>query len=65
MGRASSREETEAFLEETKIARFCSLNDDGTIHAAPVRFKYENKTLMILTPDQSRKARNVKRNKAS
>jgi len=62
-GRHLTREETESFLKEAKIARFCSLNDDGTIHAAPVWFKCENGKIVIVTPDHSYKARNVKRNK--
>jgi len=62
-GRYLSREEIESFLKEAKIARFCSHNDDGTIHAAPVWFKYENGKIVILTPAHSCKARNVKRNK--
>ena len=35
-GRYLAKEEIESFLKEAKIARFCSLNNDGTIHAAPV-----------------------------
>jgi len=62
-GRYLTRGEIESFLKEAKIARFCSLNDDGTIHAAPVWFKCENGNIVILTPDHSCKARNVKRNK--
>jgi len=62
-GRHLTRDEIESFLKEAKIARFCSLNDDGTIHAAPVWFKYENGKIVVVTPDHSRKARNVKRSK--
>ncbi len=51
-----------ALLEEAVIARFCCHNDDGTIHATPVWFKYENDRILIVTPDGGRKARNVKRN---
>jgi len=62
-GKHLTREEIESFLKEAKIARFCSHNDDGTIHAAPVWFKYEDGKIVILTPAGSYKARNVKRNK--
>ena len=62
-GRHLTREQIESFLKEAKIARFCSLNDDGTIHAAPVWFKYEDGKIVILTPAHSCKARNVKHNK--
>ena len=61
-GRHLTPEEIDTFLSETKIARFCCLNDDGTIHATPVWFMYENRQFIILTPDQSRKAKNVQRN---
>ena len=62
-GRHLTKEEIESLLKEAKIARFCSLNADGTIHAAPVWFKYEAKKIVTVTPDNSVKARNVKRNK--
>jgi general stress protein 26 len=62
-GRHLTREEIEFFLKEVRTARFCSHNNDETIHAAPVWFKYENGKIVILTPQHSCKARNVKRNK--
>ena len=62
-GRHLTRDETETLLKEAKIARFCSLNRDGTIHAAPVWFKYENGKIVTITPDNSIKAKNIKRNK--
>ncbi|NWG10908.1 pyridoxamine 5'-phosphate oxidase family protein [Candidatus Bathyarchaeota archaeon] len=54
--------EVESPLKEARTARFCSLNRDGTIHAAPVWFRYENRQITIITPAASRKAKNVKRN---
>jgi nitroimidazol reductase NimA-like FMN-containing flavoprotein (pyridoxamine 5'-phosphate oxidase superfamily) len=56
-------QEVESLLREAKIARFCSLNKDGTIHATPVWYKYENGEIIVATPPASRKARNVRRNK--
>ncbi len=56
-------EEIKALLKEAPIARICSFNQDGTIHAAPVWFKYENGCIVLTTPKASRKARNIKRNK--
>jgi nitroimidazol reductase NimA-like FMN-containing flavoprotein (pyridoxamine 5'-phosphate oxidase superfamily) len=53
--------EVESFLREAKIARFCSLNEDGTIHSTPVWYKYENGEIIVVTPPASRKARNVRR----
>ena len=58
-----SEEETKSLLKEAKIARFCSLNADGTIHAAPVSYKYETGRIIVATPAASRKVRNVKRNR--
>jgi len=57
-----TEEEIESFLKEARTARFCSLNKDGTVHAAPVWFIYENGQIIIITPAASRKAKNVKRN---
>jgi nitroimidazol reductase NimA-like FMN-containing flavoprotein (pyridoxamine 5'-phosphate oxidase superfamily) len=62
-GRRLKKEEIESLLQEAKIARFCCHNDDGTIHATPVWFNYENGNIIILTPSRSQKARNIKRNK--
>lgn len=56
-------QEIEAFLEEAKTARFCSMNKDGTIHAAPVWFEYKNGQTLTATPEKIRKTRNVRRNK--
>lgn len=61
-GRHLEREEIESLLKEAKIARFCCHNDDGTIHATPVWFKYENEEILISIPDRSRKAKNLERN---
>ncbi len=57
-----TNDEIEFLLRDAKVARFCSLNEDGTIHVAPVWFKYENARISITTPVASRKARNVRRN---
>jgi len=62
-GRRLEKTELESILQETRIARFCCHNDDGTIHATPVWYKYINGNIVLLTPDHSRKARNIKRNK--
>ena len=57
-----TEEETESFLLKATVARFCSLNADGTIHAVPVWYSYLEKKLVVATPANSRKARNVRRN---
>ena len=55
-------DEIEALLKEAKIARFCNYNKDGTIHATPVWYRYEDGKIILGTPVRSQKARNVKRN---
>ena len=62
-GRYLEREEIESFLQEARIARVCCHNEDGTIHATPVWYKYENGNIIIAITSDSRKARNLKRNK--
>jgi len=54
--------EIEDFLKSAKIARICTHNKDGTIHAVPVWFNYDNGEIIIGTPKASRRARNLKRN---
>ncbi|MFX1246197.1 MAG: pyridoxamine 5'-phosphate oxidase family protein [Promethearchaeota archaeon] len=49
-----TEEEIEKFLKTKKIARFCSLNKDNTIHATPVWFNYVNKQIIKkLLPKES------------
>ena len=62
-GRYLEKEEVESLLDEARIAVFCSHNRDGTIHAAPVWYRYMDGEIVVLTPSRSRKARNVKRDK--
>jgi hypothetical protein len=57
-----SSSEIESLMREAQIARFCSYNKDGTIHAAPVQYKYEDGKIFVVTPIKSQKIRNVKRN---
>ena len=55
-------DEIESLLREAKIARFCSHRKDGTIHATPVWYRYEDGKIILGTPVRSQKARNVERN---
>lgn len=61
---AMSPEEIETFLKEPRVATIATHNPDGTIHLAPVWFKYSHGTNEILfgTQDVSRKIRNIKQN---
>ncbi len=55
-------EELVSFFEQALFARLGTINEDGTIHIAPVFFKYEDGQILIATQDPSRKIRNIKRN---
>ena len=54
--------EIEEFIKSAKVARICSHNKDGTIHAVPVWYYYENGRLFIGSPKTSRKIGNIRRN---
>jgi len=55
-------QEIESLLKENIIARVCTHNKDGTIHAAPVSYRYMNGQIIILSYASSRKTRNIKQN---
>jgi nitroimidazol reductase NimA-like FMN-containing flavoprotein (pyridoxamine 5'-phosphate oxidase superfamily) len=55
-------DELVAFLNEAPIARLSSMNPDGTIHSAPVYFKYNDGDILIGTQEVTRKVRNSKQN---
>jgi nitroimidazol reductase NimA-like FMN-containing flavoprotein (pyridoxamine 5'-phosphate oxidase superfamily) len=52
----------EAFLERPLIAKLCTHNPDGTIHIAPLYFRYEAGEMFLGTQDISRKVKNIKHN---
>lgn len=56
-----TQEEIESFLGQPLIAKLGTINEDGTIHLAPVIFKYENGEFLIGTQDANRRVRNIKR----
>ena len=55
-------EEAVSFFEQALFARLGTINEDGTVHIAPVFFRYEDGQILIATQDPSRKIRNIKRN---
>jgi nitroimidazol reductase NimA-like FMN-containing flavoprotein (pyridoxamine 5'-phosphate oxidase superfamily) len=57
-----TQDELVAFLNEAPIARMSSMNPDGTIHSAPVYFKYDNGDILIGTQEVTRKVRNSRQN---
>ena len=56
-------DELNSFFKEALFARLGTYNEDGTIHIAPIFFKYENDQILMASQDPSRKVRNIKRNK--
>jgi general stress protein 26 len=59
---ALNDEELIAFLDQAQFSRLGTLNEDGTIHIAPIFFKYVDGQILMATQDPSRKVRNIKRN---
>jgi nitroimidazol reductase NimA-like FMN-containing flavoprotein (pyridoxamine 5'-phosphate oxidase superfamily) len=57
-----SEDELISFFEEAQFARLGTINEDGTIHIAPIFFKYDEGRILMATQDPSRKVRNIKRN---
>lgn len=55
-------EEIESVPKENHIARICTHNKDGTIHAMPVDYRYVNGQILIFSLIKSRKTRNIERN---
>jgi predicted pyridoxine 5'-phosphate oxidase superfamily flavin-nucleotide-binding protein len=59
---AMDDEELISFFEQAQFARLGTFNEDGSIHIAPIFFKYEDGQIIMATQDPSRKIRNIKRN---
>ena len=59
---AMSNAELLSFFDAAQFARLGTINEDGTIHIAPIFFKYDQGQILMATQDPSRKVRNIKRN---
>jgi nitroimidazol reductase NimA-like FMN-containing flavoprotein (pyridoxamine 5'-phosphate oxidase superfamily) len=57
-----NQQEAEIFLKNQHVARIGTLNDDGTVHLAPIYYKYQDGEFMLATQVASRKIRNIQRN---
>jgi nitroimidazol reductase NimA-like FMN-containing flavoprotein (pyridoxamine 5'-phosphate oxidase superfamily) len=55
-------EELLSFFEEAEFSRLATINEDSTVHIAPIFFKYDDGQILMATQDPSRKIRNIKRN---
>ena len=53
----------EAFLQRPLLARFCSLNADGSIHATPIYYLYQDGEFLFGTQVRAHKIRNIRRDK--
>ena len=53
--------EMQAFLERPLLARFCSLNEDGSIHATPIYYLYQGGEFLFGTQMRAHKIQNVQR----
>jgi len=60
---AMTQDELVSFLDQAQFARLGTINEDGTIHIAPIFFKYIDDQILMATQEPSRKIRNIKRNK--
>ena len=60
---AMTEEELVSFFSQEQFARLGTFNEDGTIHIAPIFFKYVDGQILMATQAPSRKIRNIKRNK--
>ena len=58
-----NEQELAEFLGEAQFARLGTLNADGSIHIAPIFFRYEGGQILMATQEPSRKVRNIKRDR--
>ncbi len=57
-----TQDEIEIFLSQHRFARLGTINEDGTIHLAPIYFKYDKSEFILGTQNASRRVRNIKQN---
>ncbi len=55
----ANEHEIAAFLARAQLARFCSHNPDGTIHAAPIYYLYTGGEFLFGTQALSHKVKNI------
>ena len=53
--------EMQAFLERPLLARLCSLNEDGSIHATPIYYLYQGGEFLFGTQVRAHKIQNIQR----
>jgi len=58
---AMTEDELAAFFADAEFARLGTLIEDGTIHIAPIFFKYDAGQFLMASQVRSRKIKNIKR----
>lgn len=59
----ANEQEVETFLKRLLLARFCSLNADGSIHATPIYYLYQDGEFLFGTQVKAHKIQNILRDK--
>ncbi|HPR35441.1 MAG TPA: pyridoxamine 5'-phosphate oxidase family protein [Anaerolineaceae bacterium] len=59
----ANEQEMESFLKRPLLARFCSLNANGSIHATPIYYLYQDGEFLFGTQVAARKIQNIRRDK--
>ena len=59
---AMTEKELLEFFESAEFARLGTINEDSTIHIAPIFFMFNAGQILMATQERSRKIRNIKRN---
>ncbi len=57
-----TEQEVDAFLSKAPVATLCTHNEDGTIHATPIWFKYDRGQILLGTQQDSRRVKNIRQN---
>jgi general stress protein 26 len=55
-------EDIESLFNDSYTTIFCSHNDDGTIHAAPIWYNYRDNAFYFVSIKKSKRVENIKRN---
>ncbi len=58
---ALTDKELQDLLATAEVARIATLNDDGTVHLAPMWFRYDAPDILLGTQAVTRKVRNLER----
>ncbi len=57
-----TQEDIQSLFRESYTTIFCSLNKDGTIHAAPIWYNYRDNVFYFVSIRKSKRVENIKRN---